>query len=143
MSPECQDTGAIAALTARGGECAWRFRVGRLTVENDVGDSLREGAVYAVAWRPEGFEASVTGDLGFDEPWADSPSGASVNRSRQCGVGDALGGQLVSGCGRRGQGGVTATDARSTGWVIVGAGGPERVYRPQGLGHGRWGAYGQ
>jgi len=117
-----QDTGTVAALTARGGDVRLAIRVGRLDLSKTaVGDSIcvQGCCVTAVAVAADGFEADLSREtLGLTTLGALSV-GAAVNLEPALRVGDALGGHLVSG---HVDGVATVvsqtTDARSTRVVI-------------------------
>jgi riboflavin synthase len=117
-----QDTGTVAALTARGGDVRLAIRVQRLNLANTaVGDSIcvQGCCVTAVAVVADRFEADLSRETLSLTTLGGLAVGAAVNLEPALRLGDALGGHLVSGH-VDGVGTVISqtTDARSTRMVI-------------------------
>jgi riboflavin synthase len=117
-----QDTGTVAALTARGGDVRLAIRVQRLNLANTaVGDSIcvQGCCVTAVAVAADRFEADLSRETLSLTTLGGLAVGAAVNLEPALRLGDALGGHLVSGH-VDGVGTVISqtTDARSTRMVI-------------------------
>lgn len=117
-----QDTGTVAALTARGGDVRLAIRVGRLDLSRTaLGDSVcvQGCCVTVVALLADGFEADLSRETLGLTTLGGLAVGAPVNLEPALRAGDALGGHLVSGH----VDGVAAvvsvaTDARSTRMVF-------------------------
>jgi riboflavin synthase len=95
-----QDTGTVAALTARGGDVRLGVRVGRLDLARTaVGDSIcvQGCCVTAVALSAAVFEADLSRETLALTTLGDLAVGAAVNLEPALRAGDALGGHLVSG----------------------------------------------
>jgi riboflavin synthase len=117
-----QDTGRVAALTARGGDVRVAIRVGRLDLSRTaLGDSIcvQGCCVTAVALTANGFDADLSRETLGLTTLGGLAVGSPLNLEPALRVGDALGGHLVSGH-VDGVGTVVsqATDARSTRVVI-------------------------
>jgi riboflavin synthase len=117
-----QDTGTVAALSARGGDVRLAIRVGRLDLSKTaIGDSIcvQGCCLTAVMVSGDLFEADLSRETLGLTTLGNLALGASVNLEPALRAGDALGGHLVSGH----VDGVASvisqtTDARSTRLVI-------------------------
>jgi riboflavin synthase len=95
-----QDTGTVAALTARGGDVRLAIRVGRLDLSRTaIGDSIcvQGCCVTAVALNAGEFEADLSRETLSLTTLGQLGVGAAVNLEPALRAGDALGGHLVSG----------------------------------------------
>ena len=95
-----QDTGTVAALTARGGDVRLAIRVGRLDLtQTAIGDSIcvQGCCVTAVALNAGDFEADLSRETLSLTTLGQLAVGAAVNLEPALRAGDALGGHLVSG----------------------------------------------
>jgi riboflavin synthase len=95
-----QDTGTVAALTARGGDVRLAIRVGRLDLSRTaVGDSIcvQGCCVTAVTLSAQEFEADLSRETLSLTTLGGLAVGAAVNLEPALRAGDALGGHLVSG----------------------------------------------
>ena len=117
-----QDTGTVAALTARGGDVRLAIRVGRLDLSKTaIGDSIcvQGCCITAVTVTADLFEADLSRETLGLTTLGKLAVGAPVNLEPALRAGDALGGHLVSGH-VDGLGTVVSqrTDARSTRLLI-------------------------
>jgi riboflavin synthase len=117
-----QDTGTVAALTARGGDLRLAIRVGRFDLSKTaIGDSIcvQGCCVTVVAVSGDLFEADLSRETLSLTTLGNLAAGVPVNLEPALRAGDALGGHLVSG---HVDGVATVisqtTDARSTRLVI-------------------------
>ena len=117
-----QDTGTVAALTARGGDVRLAIRVGRFDLSKTaIGDSIcvQGCCVTAVSVTGDSFEADLSRETLSLTTLGKLAVGAPVNLEPALRAGDSLGGHLVSG---HVDGVATVisqtTDARSTRLVI-------------------------
>ena len=95
-----QDTGTVAALTARGGDVRLAIRVGRFDLSKTaIGDSIcvQGCCVTAVTVTADLFEADLSRETLGLTTLGSLAVGAPVNLEPALRAGDALGGHLVSG----------------------------------------------
>ena len=95
-----QDTGTVAALTARGGDVRLAIRVGRFDLSKTaIGDSIcvQGCCVTAVSVTGDSFEADLSRETLSLTTLGKLAVGAPVNLEPALRAGDSLGGHLVSG----------------------------------------------